>query len=631
MLNANAVFCKGFNAGIKPDPDMFVSDWADNHRRLPQKGSPEPGKWQTSRTPYLKEIMECISPSSPIERIIFMKGSQVGGTEAGLNLIGFIIHRAPGPVLVVQPTGDTAKAWSKQRLSAMIEASPSLQGIVRDSRERDSGNTTLSKEFPGGILIIASAKSTARLRSMPVRYLFLDEVDEYDGEIGGQGDPVSLAEKRTSNFAMRKIYLCSTPTFKSHSRIEREYELSDKRRYYIPCPHCNEKQVLKWEGIKWDKDGDKHLPDTAAYCCMYCGAIIPEHHKTWMLENGEWVAESPGDGRVAGFHLSSLYSPIGWRSWADTVREFLGARKRQKEGDHAPMETWINTVLGETWEDTVEQFDYEILYNRCEQYGDKVPMGAAILTAGCDVQKDRIEVEVVAWGRDEESWSIIYRIFLGDTAKIDVWRELDGFLQETYEHEGGIRLRLSAVCVDTGYNTKQVYDFVRERQIRNIFAIKGSNQAGVPIISDRPPKRQKMSKVHLFLVGTESAKQSIYGRLKVEEPGPGYMHFPESYNVEYFRQLTSERLVYRKGKRVWELIAGKRNESLDCRVYSLAALEILKGFSNFNLNRRVDVLSGQAKAIPKEGSSSAPQSETAQKINRGRRIISKGYTDPYRR
>ncbi len=513
----------------------------------------------------------------------------------------------------------------------MIEASPSLQGLIRDSRERDSGNTTLSKEFPGGILIIASAKSTARLRSMPVRYLFLDEVDEYDGDIGGQGDPVSLAEKRTSNFSMRKIYLCSTPTFKSHSRIEREYEASDRRKYYVPCPHCNEKQVLKWEGIKWDKDGDKHLPETAAYCCMMCGAVIPEHHKTWMLENGEWRAEVPGDDRVAGFHLSSLYSPIGWKSWGEIVSEFLDAHRLQKEGNHAAMETWINTVLGETWEDSIEQLGYEDLYNRCEQYGGNIPMNAAILTAGCDVQKDRIEVELVAWGRDEESWSMDYRIFLGDTAKLDVWRELDSFLQETYDHESGTRLRVAATCIDTGYNTKQVYDFVRERQIRGVFAIKGSNQSGVPIISDRPPKRQKMSKVHLFPVGTESAKQSIYGRLRVEDSGPGYMHFPESYNTEYFRQLTSERLVYRKGKRIWELMAGRRNESLDCRVYALAALEILKGFSNFNLNSRVDALSGQAKAMSKGGSSSVPQSEAAQKINRGRRIISKGYTDPYRR
>lgn len=629
MLSADKVYYQGFNAGIKPDPDLFVSDWADNHRMLPQKGSPEPGRWQTARTPYLREIMECISPSSTTERIVFMKGAQLGGTEAGLNLIGFIIHRAPGPVLVIQPTGDTAKAWSKQRLSAMIEVSPSLQGLIRDSRERDSGNTTLSKEFPGGILVIASAKSTARLRSMPVRYLFLDEVDEYDGEIGGQGDPVALAEKRTSNFAMRKIYLCSTPTFKSHSRIEREYENSDKRRYYVPCPHCEGKQVLKWAGIEWKKDGDNYLPETASYRCEHCGILIPEHHKTWMLENGEWMAEAPGDGRVVGFHLSSLYSPIGWKSWADIVREFLEAHRRQKEGDHAPMETWINTVLGETWEDTVEQLDHEVLYNRCEQYGGKVPMGAAILTAGCDVQKDRIETEIVAWGRDEESWSITYRIFLGDTVKIDVWRELDSFLQETYEHESGTRLRVASACIDTGYNTKQAYDFVRERQIRNIFAIKGSNQSGVPIISDRPPKRQKMSKVHLFLVGTDAAKQSIYGRLKVEESGPGYMHFPESYNTEYFRQLTSERLVFRKGKRVWELIAGKRNESLDCRVYSLAALEILKGFSNFNLNRRVDALTVQVKATAKEGENPAPQSP--QPAHRGRRVINKGWINSWKK
>jgi len=222
-----------------------------------------------------------------------------------------------------------------------------------------------------------------------------------------------------------------------------------------------------------------------------------------------------------------------------------------------------------------------------------------------------------------------YRIFLGDTEKLDVWRELDSFLQETYKHESGAMLRISAACIDTGYNTKKVYDFVRERQVRNIFAIKGSSQSGVPIISDRPPKRQKMSKVHLFLVGTEAAKQSIYGRLKLEEAGPGYMHLPENYNTEYFRQLTSERLVYRKGKRIWELMAGRRNESLDCKVYSLAALEILKGFSNFNLNRRVNALAVQVKATPQKEDSPTPQSPQQRRIiNSG---IKKGFVNRWRK
>ncbi|MCC7203120.1 MAG: phage terminase large subunit family protein [Nitrospirae bacterium] len=591
MLNPNQVYYNGFNSGLMPDPDLTVWQWSDTYRMLPRKGASEPGRWKTNRTPYLREILECLSPSSPNERIVFMKGAQVGGTECGINWIGYIIHQAPGPALVVQPTGDTARNWSKQRLGSMIEASPALHGLIRDSRERDSGNTTLSKEYPGGILIIASAKSTARLRSMPIRYLFMDEVDEYAADVGGQGDAVSLAEKRTSTFSMRKIYLVSTPTFKNISRIEREYEASDKRRYYVPCPHCEWMQPLKWSGIMWDKDGEKHLPETVHYVCERCGERIEEYHKTSMLEAGEWRSETPGMSKIAGFHLSSLYSPLGWKSWEEIVREFLEARRLQKQGDITSMQVFSNQVLGETWELVTEQADYEGILQRVESYGPEIPLGAAVLTAGCDVQKDRLELEVVAWGKGEESWSIEYKVLIGDPSKPEVWTELEGYLQKTWPHASGRTLRIMSACIDSGYATKAVYDFIRDRQVRGIYAIKGSNQTAAPIISDRPPKKHKTSKVHLFLIGTDTAKAAIFGRLNLVEPGPGFMHYPDHYPPEYFEQLTSERLVLRKGKRVWERKPGKRGEALDARVYALAGLEILKTFSNFNLNQLVDSFS----------------------------------------
>lgn len=294
---------------------------------------------------------------------------------------------------------------------------------------------------------------------------------------------------------------------------------------------------------------------------------------------------------MVGFHLSSLYSPIGWKSWQDIVEEFLEARRLQKQGDITAMQVFSNQVLGETWEMVHEEIENKTIIERVENYGQAVPIGAAVLTCGVDVQKDRLEIETVAWGKGEESWSIEYKVLIGDPAKPEVWAELDEYLKRTWPHASGRTLRIMSACIDAGYNTKYVYDFVRDRQIRGVYAVKGSNQTAVPIISDRPPKKHKTGKVHLFMVGTDTGKAVIYGRLKIEEPGPGYMHFPDRYPPEYFDQLASERLVFRKGKRVWVRTPGKRGEALDARVYALAGLEILKTFTNFDLNRLVDQLS----------------------------------------
>lgn len=310
--------------GLRPDPFMTVSGWADQHRMLAARASAEPDRYRTSRTPYMREIMDALSPGSPVQRVVFMKAAQVGATEAGNNWIGFIIHQAPGPMLAVQPTVELAKRNSRHRIDPLIEESPALRDRVKPARSRDAGNTMLSKEFNGGILIMTGANSAVGLRSTPARYIFLDEVDAYPASADDEGDPVTLAEARSLTFShRRKVFLASTPTIRGLSRIEREYEASDQRRYHIPCPECGVMQWLKFERLRWDKG----KPETVCYHCEACDVTIGEHSKTAMLQEGEWRASAIAtDPATAGFHLSALYSPAGWLSWQAIARAFEAAQ-----------------------------------------------------------------------------------------------------------------------------------------------------------------------------------------------------------------------------------------------------------------------------------------------------------------
>lgn len=588
MADGVSLYAAHHKAGIRPDPQLTVSEWADAHRVLPQRASSEPGPWRTSRTPYLHEIMDNLSPSSDVETVVLMKGAQIGGTEAGNNWLGFIIHHTPGPSLFVQPTVEMAKRTSKQRMAPMIEACPALKERIRDPRSRDSGNTTLSKEFPGGILVITGANSAVGLRSMPVRYLFLDEVDGYDQDVDGEGDPVELAIKRTATFARnRKVFICSTPTVCGISRVERAFEHSDQRFYNVPCPACGLMQPILWRAIKWPKD----QPEQAALECEGCGVLIPEHRKTWLLKNGQWVPSAAGDGRTAGYHLSALYSPLGWYSWAQAATDFLKA----KNGGAEVLKTWTNTVLGETWDESGETVDDNMLLARREVYPAEVPADALVLVAGVDVQDDRLEMAVYGYGKGEEAWAIDYRILWGDPGRKDIWNRLDDILMRgSYRWERGGQLRVAASCIDSGgHFTQAVYEYVKPRQAHRIYAIKGMSGAGRPIIAS--PSRKRTGRhprpVKLFPVGVDSAKGLIYSRLRLSDHGPGFIHFPmsASFSEEFFSQLTAEKLVtrYVKGfpKREWVKVHS-RNEALDCTVYALAAL--------YNLNPKWDVMESHA-------------------------------------
>lgn len=584
MNDAAKIYRDAFKEGLTPDSDMTVSEWADAFRMLSQKSSAEPGRFRTSRTPYAKEIMDELSPSSPTQEVIWMAGAQLSKTETGNNWLGYIIDRAPGPMLLVQPTVDLAKRLSKQRISAMIEDTPCLRDKISDSRSRDSGNTILQKEFDGGVMIITGANSAVGLRSAPCRYAFLDEIDGYPIDLDGEGDPVRLAIRRTTTFARRKVFMCSTPTIKDVSRIEREYLNSDQRKYFVPCPHCDEYQTLEFKNLKWEDDD----PTTVKYACTHCGCLIEERYKTDMLARGEWRSTAPSDGKRAGFHLSSLYSPVGWKSWEEIVEEFLAAK-----GDPPLLKQFVNTILAETWEDDVSaKLGADQLQSRVEFYQPGVvPARALLLTAGVDCQDNRLAVVIRAWGRDEESWLVDHFEIYGDPAQPQIWKQLDESLLKEYPHEIAKPVKIAAACIDSGgHFTHEVYAYARDRRQFNIIPIKGSSQRAKPVIG-KPSRvdvnykgRVIKGGVEIHLVGTDTAKSTIFARLKLAEHGAGYYHFHGEASDAYFEQLTSERQMTRYVKgfpvREWVKKNGARNEALDCECYAYAALNWL--YMKFN-------------------------------------------------
>lgn len=350
MTDGSTVYRAGWRDGLRPDPRLTVSEWADRYRELSQQSSSEAWHWQTDRTPYFREVMDALSPSSPVETVVLQKGSQLGGTEAGNNWLGYVIHQAPGPMLYVQPTVEMVKRTSKQRIAHMIESCPPLRERVKETRSRDSGNTILAKEFPGGILVMTGANSAVGLRSIPVRYLFMDEIDAFEADAEGEGDPVELARRRTSNFRRnRKMLLVSTPTLKGFSRIERAFLQTDQRYSQVPYPFCEVLQRITWAAIEWPECE----PQKAALKCVACERLIPEARKTEMLAAGEWVPTAEGDGRTVGYHLSALYSPFGWYSWGDAAADHMKAKEAGREA----LKVWINTVLAETWEEEGDAID----------------------------------------------------------------------------------------------------------------------------------------------------------------------------------------------------------------------------------------------------------------------------------
>lgn len=599
--------------------NLSVSEWADRYRVLSQEASAESGKWKTSRTPYLKEIMDCLSVNSTPKKVVFMKGAQVGGTEAGLNWIGYIIHRYPGPMLIVNPSIDTSKRNSKMRVMPMIEATKVLSKCIMPRKSRDSGNTILQKEFKGGVLIMTGANAPSGLRSVPIRYLFLDEVDEYPKEAGTEGDPVDLAVQRTATFQNKKIFMISTPTIKDASRIEQAFLEGDQRYYHVPCPKCGHYQVLEWRNVVFDS---KQLTE-ACYKCEKCGALWHNWEKDQILAKGHWIAKKPLNTDVASFHLSSLYSPHGWISWTDIAKEFLAVKDEPSR-----LQVWTNTKLAESWEDMAgEMIDPTNLMVRREHFGEYLPEGVAVLTAGVDVQDNRLEVEIVGWGRSEESWSIDYLVLFGDPSTPELWGQLDEVLMRRYPHSKNIPdLGILACCVDSGgHYTDHVINYCYARAASRVFAIKGSGTYGKPIFPATASKSWKTKKP-VYVIGVNDAKDTLMRRLHIADCA-GCWHFPMEREHEWFEQLTNEIVKKRfsQGRLIREWRPrkeGVRTEALDCRVYAYAALRGLIRNYRFNLDFTAEQI---AAADPRKEqavvSETAPVQQSAPRI---RTVRSKG-------
>lgn len=571
MKNPIKFLASFFFQGLRPPPDLTVSEWAAKYRILDNK-TPEPGPWRNERTPYLREIMDELSPRSKAEKVVFMKGSQIGATEAGINWVLSIIDLTPAPLLHVQPTVDLGRKASKMRFTPAIASCKRLRDRVAENKSKDKSNTILQKDFPGGTMVITGANSAAGLRFMSICYLFADEIDGYPPDADGEGDPLELAKRRVANWARRKEFLPSTPTIKDMSRIETEFEDSDKRYYFVPCPFCQFEQTITWDKLKFDSTDHKKAPDTVRMICCNCGEEIYEYHKTEMLAAGRWKPTNQ-DGKYPGFHLSALYSPVGWYSWKKAVDQHLKAL-----GDPLKRKVWVNTVLGELWDEETVTIDHHWLMKRRKKYKAQIPDGVLILGLGVDTQDDRLESTLYGYGLDWESWVIEHNLFTGDPDRQKVWDDLEQYRNQIYIHEKGFQMKAAATCIDAmGHKTDAVYNYCRPRFMQRVFAIQGVEGPGRPLIVNYNLIKNK--KVYLFRISSDSGKETIYSRLKINKPGPGYIHFPNNLPENFFKQLTSEKRVKIRSQGIpklrWILPAGRRNEALDIAVYALAAVTIV--------------------------------------------------------
>lgn len=531
-----------------------------------------------------------------VREIWVMKSAQVGWSEILLNVIGYFVHLDPSPMLMIQPTLEMAEAFSKDRLAPMIRDTPALTGRIADPKSRDSGNTLLHKKFPGGHLTIAGANSASGLASRPIRILLCDEIDRYPASAGAEGDPFSLARKRTTAFWNRKILAGSTPTIKGQSRVEAGYLNSDQRHFEFPCPHCGEYQRLVWEQVKWSEIG--LAPEEARYQCVHCGSLWTDVERREVLPRYRVVATKPFNG-IAGLHINELMSPFV--SIGEMAAAFVEAKKLPET-----LQTWINTALGETWADTATEVEGAGLLKRREAYSkDAIPASAVMLTLGVDTQDDRLELQLVAWGADEESWVLDHVAFRGDPGVAwnkGVWAELTKYRQQMFATQDGRVLTIQATGIDFGgHYSQHVADYAYRHRFERVFAIRGAGGQGRLVWPKRPGKT-KLSKADIYTIGVDTIKDILYGRLaRVTVPGPGYIHIPAADFVddEWCEQFTSETKEYHKAKgrrvAVWRpKRLGIRQEAQDCWVYAYA---VMRG-RGIELNKLAKVLERRREVEP---------------------------------
>lgn len=569
---------------FEPRPRYKVSDWADAYAQIPQ-GNAEAGDFRCSRLPYQRDMHDdAIDPT--VVEFLFVMGRQLGKTQVLINQIGYFVDYQPSGILFVKPTIDTAKAFSKDDLGPFIEATPRLRSKVAAVRSRDSGNTMRTKRFPGGSLAIVGANSPASLRQHRKRVVLQDEIDAY--QPNQEGDPISQADGRAESFHNAVKGKATTPTLKGIARSEAIWNASDKQYWHVDCPRCGGEQILQWSQVKWtwaNPDGTERSDSAAAvYVCGCCKAELSDSERITMILGGRWKPTAPFNG-IRGRHLSGLYRILGkktaYRSYLhEFVEEFL---KAKRSGPQALM-VWVNTFLAEWYELQTERIESSDLAKRREDYGHTTaPKGVLVITAGIDTQDDRLEVTVLGWGEGDECWALCHRVIPGNTLKPQVWAELLAFLDAFQAVDPtGRRLRINSAAIDAGgHRSTEVYRFAKALFSRRIFAVKGLTTRGQPVVAKMT--RNNRVRCPVYLIGTDTAKRQIYGRLNIREAGPGRIHFTRDpaagFDDGYFSQLVSEEIRIRtvKGFKIyeWFLPEGRRNEALDCFVYATAAKEIL--------------------------------------------------------
>ncbi len=607
---------------LRPPPRLSLSAWADDHFRLSAESAAEPGRWRT--LPYQRGILDAITDPD-IERVTVMKSARVGYTKMINAAIAFHMAHDPCPILVVQPTIDNAKIYSKEEIAPMLRDVEVLAGLVSETSVKSSANTVAHKTFPGGVLSMIGANSGRGFRMISRRVVIFDEVDAYPPSAGSEGDPVKLGEKRSEYYWNRKLLAGSTPLVAGASRIEELFNAGDRRRYYVPCPHCGHMDFLRFalrdnaeiEGghvMRWPKD----RPADAHFMCRVCGCAIEEAHKYAMIAGGEWRAETESP-RHASFHIWAAYSLSPNATWGQIAARFVEAKKKPEM-----LRTFVNTELGETWKERGEAPDWERLHERREPYAiGSVPTGPVVLTAGVDVQKDRLVYEVVGWAPNRESWSVDAGELYGDTAVEATWDQLDSLLSRSFPGADGGELSISMLAVDSGYNTQVVYGWARRHPMSRVIACKGVSGArmlvGAPSPVDVTVRGKRMQRGYkVWPIGVDIAKGELYGWLGLRrgdgDPPSGYCHFPE-YGEEYFRQLTAEHLVTvvnrrtHRAKMEWQVLPNRENHYLDARIYARAAAAVL-GIDRMPRADRAPSVT------PTTGSSPPPSPEIESRSNR---------------
>lgn len=570
---------------IRPPSDLNMSDWADENRILSPEASAQAGKWRTDFAPYVRDIMNTVNDDR-VHTCVWMASAQVGKTEVVLNTLGYFVDQDAAPILCLQPTVDMASAFSNDRLRPMIRDCPTLSDKI-NLNKRGGGNTVLHKSFAGGHITLAGANSPASLASRPVRVLLGDEIDRYEASAGSEGDPVLLAQKRTTTFYNRFHFYCSTPGNAESSRIEPLFLDGDQRRYMVACPHCGTFQVLRFPMIRYD---EKDTENTTYYECEECEGKILDKHKRNMLNTGHWKAHAPFNG-IASFHIWEAYSP--WVKFHEVVDSYLKAKDNPEQ-----LKVWINTSLGETYAERGDAPEWKRLYERREAWDRNiVPKQALRIICSVDVQGNRLEAEVKGFGRNGESWCVDYFVFEGDTSDITTakspWRDLEKVMDKQWKHGLGGNIGVDVTVVDSSDQTMTVYIWARRHGTR-VMCIKGRKSAQSILNPPTPQDIRKNGKktkkgIMLYIVGTDIGKTALYGRLKMDVPDSkdlqesgypyGFLHFNDWQSDEYFKQICAEQRMRKRNKRgYWETFWHKlrdRNEALDINVYAMAAYERL--------------------------------------------------------